>query len=109
MRCLREDDRSVWGVETLCLARRVPRAGACRQREAYRAGQDLREMRSRPGLSSYRDLFAQCACLMMQLQQLPQPVLIQVQGIAIATGCQPVSMCDLAVSADTARFAEPGL
>jgi len=45
---------------------------------------------------------------MVSLTSLPQPVIARVHGIATAAGCQLVSMCDLAVAADTARFALPG-
>jgi enoyl-CoA hydratase/carnithine racemase len=77
--------------------------------KAYSAGHDLREMNAHPDLSFYQDLFAQCSRMMLQLQQLPQPVIAQVQGIATAAGCQLVSMCDLAVAAETARFAVSGI
>jgi len=43
------------------------------------------------------------------LQQLPQPVIAQIQGIATAAGCQLVAMCDLAVASSTARFAVSGI
>jgi enoyl-CoA hydratase/carnithine racemase len=76
---------------------------------AFSAGHDLREMRSHPDMTFYQDLFAQCSRMMLQLQQLPQPVIAQVQGIATAAGCQLVSMCDLAVASDTARFAVSGI
>jgi enoyl-CoA hydratase/carnithine racemase len=46
---------------------------------------------------------------MIKLTQLPQPVIARVHGIATAAGCQLVSMCDLAVAADSARFALPGI
>ena len=46
---------------------------------------------------------------MMTIQRLPQPVIARVQGIATAAGCQLVAMCDLAVAADTARFAVSGV
>ena len=36
-------------------------------------------------------------------------MIARVHGIATAAGCQLVSMCDLAVAADTARFALPGM
>ena len=36
-------------------------------------------------------------------------MIARVHGIATAAGCQLVSMCDLAVAADTARFALPGV
>jgi enoyl-CoA hydratase/carnithine racemase len=40
---------------------------------------------------------------------MPQPVIARVHGIATAAGCQLVGMCDLAVAADTARFAVSGI
>jgi enoyl-CoA hydratase/carnithine racemase len=46
---------------------------------------------------------------MIALTELPQPVIARVHGIATAAGCQLVSMCDLAVAADTARFGMPGV
>jgi enoyl-CoA hydratase/carnithine racemase len=46
---------------------------------------------------------------MITLTRIPQPVIARVHGIATAAGCQLVSMCDLAVAANTARFALPGV
>src|SRR6185312_2501914 len=43
------------------------------------------------------------------IQTIPQPVIAQVQGIATAAGCQLVASCDMAVAADDARFATPGV
>ncbi len=77
--------------------------------KAFCAGHDLREMRAEPGMDYYRTLFARCSQLMMTIQRLPQPVIARVQGIATAAGCQLVAMCDLAVAADTARFAVSGV
>jgi enoyl-CoA hydratase/carnithine racemase len=54
-------------------------------------------------------LFDDCSRLMVSLTKLPQPVIARVHGIATAAGCQLVSMCDLAVAADTATFALPGV
>src|SRR3954453_4378610 len=74
------------------------------------AGHDLAEMRAHtddPGWQSA--LFAECNRLMITLTRIPQPVIARVHGIATAAGCQLVSMCDLAVAADTARFALPGV
>jgi enoyl-CoA hydratase/carnithine racemase len=56
-----------------------------------------------------RRLFDDCSRMMVRLTELPQPVIARVQGIATAAGCQLVSMCDLAVAADTATFALPGV
>jgi enoyl-CoA hydratase/carnithine racemase len=76
---------------------------------AFCAGHDLKEMRSQPSEDYYKKLFGQCADLMLSLQRLPQPVIAEVQGIATAAGCQLVSMCDLAVAADHAKFAVSGV
>lgn len=76
---------------------------------AFCAGHDLREMSAQPELFFYQQLFAQCSRMMQCLQSLPQPVIAQVQGLATAAGCQLVSMCDLAVAADTAHFAVSGI
>jgi enoyl-CoA hydratase/carnithine racemase len=46
---------------------------------------------------------------MMAIQAIPQPVIAQVHKIATAAGCQLVATCDLAVAAEEARFATPGV
>jgi enoyl-CoA hydratase/carnithine racemase len=74
------------------------------------AGHDLKEMRAYASDPDWqRRLFDACAHLMLTLTRIPQPVIARVQGIATAAGCQLVSMCDLAVAADTAQFALPGV
>jgi enoyl-CoA hydratase/carnithine racemase len=74
------------------------------------AGHDLKEMRAHAGDQAWqRRLFDDCSRLMIRLTELPQPVIARVQGIATAAGCQLVSMCDLAVAAETASFALPGV
>jgi enoyl-CoA hydratase/carnithine racemase len=72
------------------------------------AGHDLNEMTGR-SQSEYRQLFSDCARMMMRLRQLPQPVIARVQGTATAAGCQLVAACDLAVAAEEAQFATPGV
>ena len=73
------------------------------------AGHDLKELRAHPDLAWQQQLFAECNALMVSLTTLPQPVIARVHGIATAAGCQLVAMCDLAVAADGARFALPGV
>ncbi len=72
------------------------------------SGHDLAEMSGRTG-DEYRDLFAACSRVMLGLRRLPQPVIARVHGIATAAGCQLVSMCDLAVASESAKFALPGV
>ena len=76
---------------------------------AFCAGHDLRELRAQPERSSYEATFQICARLMMQIMRLPKPVIARVHGVATAAGCQLVATCDLAVAAETARFATPGV
>jgi enoyl-CoA hydratase/carnithine racemase len=77
--------------------------------KAFCAGHDLKEMRAEPSLGYYERLFAQCARMMLTIQQLPLPVIARVHGIATAAGCQLVATCDLAVAAREARFAVSGV
>jgi len=77
--------------------------------KAFCAGHDLKEMRSSEDREFHQSLFAQCGQMMQTINQLPQPVIAQVSGIATAAGCQLVATCDLAVAADNARFAVSGI
>jgi enoyl-CoA hydratase/carnithine racemase len=76
---------------------------------AFCAGHDLREIRANPSRSAYEAVFALCSRLMQRIVNLPKPVIAQVHGIATAAGCQLVASADLAIAADTARFATPGV
>jgi enoyl-CoA hydratase/carnithine racemase len=73
------------------------------------AGHDLREVRGMDQAAAHQALFAACSRLMLRITSLRCPVIAQVHGIATAAGCQLVATCDLAVAADTARFATPGV
>ena len=76
--------------------------------KVFCSGHDLSEMVGRAA-SDYRELFEVCTALMTKIQSIPQPVIAEVQGIATAAGCQLVATCDLAVAAEDARFATPGV
>jgi enoyl-CoA hydratase/carnithine racemase len=77
--------------------------------KAFCAGHDLKQMRANPQQDYYRRLFAACSAMMLAIVRLPQPVIAKVQGIATAAGCQLVATCDMAVSAEDARFATSGI
>ena len=77
--------------------------------KAFCAGHDLKEMRATEDRSVHQALFDRCGRMMTSINQLPQPVIAQVHGIATAAGCQLVANCDLAVAADDARFAVSGI
>jgi len=74
----------------------------------FSAGHDLGEMVGRD-LAFYQRLFDVCTELMETIHEVPQPVIASVHGVATAAGCQLVASCDLAVAADDARFATPGV
>jgi len=76
---------------------------------AFCAGHDLRELRATPTRAVYEATFASCSRLMLRVVRLAKPVIARVHGVATAAGCQLVASCDLAVAADTARFATPGV
>jgi enoyl-CoA hydratase/carnithine racemase len=76
---------------------------------AFCSGHDLRELRAQPDRAAYEAVFALCSRLMQRIVTLPKPVIACVQGVATAAGCQLVASCDLAVAAESARFATPGV
>src|ERR1700730_6228969 len=76
---------------------------------AFCAGHDLRELRQDPRRETYQRIFALCSELMLAIVRLPKPVIAEVHGVATAAGCQLVATCDLAVAAEEARFATPGV
>jgi enoyl-CoA hydratase/carnithine racemase len=93
-------------IATSATVRVIVIAGAGK---AFCAGHDLKEMRANHSKEFMQALFKQCGDLMLAITRLPQPVIARVHGIATAAGCQLVSMCDLAVAADVARFAVSGI
>ena len=76
--------------------------------KVFCSGHDLSEMGGR-GINEYREIFDVCSELMLKIQAIPQPVIAQVQGGATAAGCQLVASCDLAIAAEDAWFATPGV
>ncbi|HIJ38078.1 MAG TPA: enoyl-CoA hydratase [Rhodospirillaceae bacterium] len=88
------------GVKVVVLAAAGP---------VFCAGHDLKEMRSDPRQQAYQAVFSRCASLMKTIVRLPKPVIAKVHAMATAAGCQLVASCDLAVAADLASFATPGV
>ncbi len=76
--------------------------------KVFSAGHDIAEMMDRPD-DYYAELFDTCGQMMKAVRDLRQPVIAKVQGVATAAGCQLVASCDLAIAADTAWFATPGV
>jgi enoyl-CoA hydratase/carnithine racemase len=73
----------------------------------FSAGHDFADVAD-ADLSEVRSLLQTCTELMTVMQQVPQPVVARVHGLATAAGCQLVASADLAVASDNAGFAAPG-
>lgn len=81
---------------------------------AFSAGHDLKELtaaRANPdrGRAFFETTMATCAALMTSIVRCPKPVIAEVAGVATAAGCQLVASCDLAIAAEGASFATPGV
>ncbi len=74
----------------------------------FSSGHDLNELVNGDA-EDYAGVFEACTRVMEAIRLLPKPVIAQVQGLATAAGCQLVATCDIAVAADTAAFATPGV
>lgn len=74
----------------------------------FSSGHDLNELVN-GNAEDYTAVFEACTRVMEAIRLLPKPVIAQVQGLATAAGCQLVATCDIAVAADTAAFATPGV
>lgn len=74
----------------------------------FSSGHNLAEVQAADEQEQQR-IFSVCSRMMLLVQQIPQPVIARVQGVATAAGCQLVASCDLAVAAASARFATPGV
>ena len=73
----------------------------------FSAGHDFADVAD-ADLAEVRSLLTTCTELMTLMQQVPQPVVARVHGLATAAGCQLVASADLAVASETAGFAAPG-
>jgi enoyl-CoA hydratase/carnithine racemase len=73
----------------------------------FSAGHDFADVAD-ADLTAVRSLLQTCTELMTLIQQVPQPVVARVHGLATAAGCQLVASADLAVASENAGFAAPG-
>jgi enoyl-CoA hydratase/carnithine racemase len=73
----------------------------------FSAGHDFADLAGADEAQT-RAMLETCTELMTVMQQIPQPVVARVHGLATAAGCQLVANADLAVAAESAGFAAPG-
>lgn len=81
---------------------------------AFCSGHNLKEITAHRqdadrGAAYFTKLMTQCATLMQAIVHHPLPVIAEIQAVASAAGCQLVASCDLAIAAEPARFATPGV
>ena len=81
---------------------------------AFSAGHDLKELTAHRadadgGLAFYTTAMETCSGVMQAILASPKPFIAAVHATATAAGCQLVATCDLAVAAEEARFATPGV
>jgi enoyl-CoA hydratase/carnithine racemase len=88
------------GVRVVVLAANGP---------AFCSGHDLKELSANNDPGFYEAVFGACSALMLAIVKLPQPVIARVHATATAAGCQLVASCDLAIAAESAHFATPGV
>ncbi len=81
---------------------------------AFCAGHDLKELTAARasedrGRAFFEETMGNCAALMTAIVRCPKPVIAEIAGVATAAGCQLVASCDLAIAAEGASFATPGV
>jgi enoyl-CoA hydratase/carnithine racemase len=77
---------------------------------AFCVGHDINELVGEQyDTQHFKKIFSVCSHLMQSLHEIPQPVIAQVHGAALAAGCQLVAACDLAVADEKAKFSTPGV
>jgi len=77
--------------------------------KVFCAGHDLKEFQANNSPQFSKTVATQCSRMMQTIVALPKPVIAKVAGVATAAGAQLVAACDLAIAADSARFATPGV
>jgi enoyl-CoA hydratase/carnithine racemase len=102
------------GIDEAARDARVRAVVIAAKGSAFCAGHDLKELSSRRsdadgGRAYFVEIMRRCADMMRSIVRCPKPVIAAVQGPASAAGCQLVASCDLAVAAERASFATPGV
>jgi enoyl-CoA hydratase/carnithine racemase len=75
---------------------------------SFCAGHDINELIGKD-YDHFKNIFSTCSSLMLTIRDMPQVVIAQVHGAALAAGCQLVAACDLAIAESKSKFSTPGL
>jgi enoyl-CoA hydratase/carnithine racemase len=79
---------------------------------SFCSGHDLRELQSTAThleKEEHMQMFDLCSQVMQLLQNIPQPTVCAVHGMATAAGCRLVAAADMAIASPSARFSTPGV
>lgn len=101
-------------IEGLATDRNVAAIVLAAAGPVFSSGHDLKELTAHRtdddrGRAFFEETMTRCSALMQAIVACPKPVIAAVQGTATAAGCQLVATCDLAVAAQSAKFATPGV
>ncbi|CAE7208528.1 Echdc3 [Symbiodinium natans] len=78
------------------------------QGNVFSSGHNFGDFAAEKGREAHERTLKLCSEVNMLLQEIPQPTLAVVQGLATAAGCQLACSCDLVLAADSAAFQLPG-
>ena len=77
---------------------------------AFCTGHDIKELvGEKYNIHHFRKVFSVCTDMMQSFHKMPQPIIAQVHGVAMAAGCQLVAACDLAIADSKTKFCTPGV
>ena len=74
--------------------------------KVFCAGHDLKELQEN---GAHKEIFDLCKSVMKKIREIDVPVIVAVDGIAAAAGCQLVAGCDIVLADRRSKFSVPGV
>lgn len=72
--------------------------------KAFASGADIRSLRDRSQWEYFR---SEAQDVLLELENLPKPVIAAINGVALGGGCEVCLAADIRIAADHARFGQP--
>jgi len=72
--------------------------------KAFASGADIRSLRDR---SQWEYFYSEAQDVLLELENLPKPVIAAINGVALGGGCEVCLAADIRIAADHARFGQP--